>query len=88
MNFDLTPYTGLCNSGVLSKFRNNTVSGLSHVRALVSGSMEIIHQVAAHLYIYFFFEHFFYFHEIMTHIQYMMMMMNVQADYGYIEKKS
>ena len=24
----------------------------------------------------------------MTHIQYMMMMMNVQADYGYILKKS
>ena len=29
----------------------------------------------------FFFNIFFYFHEIMTHIQYMMMMMNVQDDY-------
>ena len=36
--------------------------------------------------IIFFFNIFLYFYEIMTHIQYMMLMMDVQADYGYIKK--
>ena len=43
--------------------------------------------MAADLFFFFFFN-IFYFHEIMTHMQYMMMMMKVQADYGYIKKKS